>query len=249
MSESTDFVESQQPQLQPQPNVIELSGIHKRYLLKHALRGIDLQIKRGTIVGLLGPNGSGKSTLLKMLAGLIYPTSGTILVNGREPDVRNKAHIAYLPEIDNLYGWMTVKETLDFISGFYADWEPDKATAMTAALELDPKMKVRNLSKGLRARLKLIAALSRGVPLVLLDEPFSGIDPASRGRIIRSIVSEFRADEQTIVLSTHSVKESEPMFDEVIFLKDGKVHVHDTAENLRAEYGCSLENLWEKVYA
>ncbi|MFD0674631.1 ABC transporter ATP-binding protein [Cohnella sp. GCM10027633] len=232
-----------------QPNMIELTGIHKKYLLKHALRGIDLRIKRGTIVGLLGPNGSGKSTLLKTLAGLIYPTSGTILVNGREPDVRNKAHIAYLPEIDNLYGWMTVKETLGFISAFYADWEEDKAAQMLIAMELEEKMKVRNLSKGMRARLKLIAALSRNVPLVLLDEPFSGIDPASRGRIIRSIVSEFRADEQTIVLSTHSVKESEPMFDDVIFLKDGKVRVHDTAENLRAEHGCSLENLWEKVYA
>src|SRR5687768_8243079 len=101
------------------PYMIELSGIHKRYLLKQALSGIDLQVKRGRIVGLLGPNGSGKSTLLKMMAGLIYPTSGRILVNGKEPDVHNKHHVAYLPEIDHLYGWMTVKETLKFISAFY----------------------------------------------------------------------------------------------------------------------------------
>lgn len=231
------------------PNVIEMTGIHKRYLLKHALKGIDLRIQQGTIVGLLGPNGSGKSTLLKMLAGLIYPTSGLIRVNGREPDVHNKAHIAYLPEIDNLYGWMTVSETLSFVASFYGDWEADKAAQMLDAMMLDPKQKVRNLSKGMRARLKLIIALSRNVPLVLLDEPFSGIDPSSRAAIIRSIIREFRADEQTIVLSTHSVKESEPMFDDVIFLRDGQVHIHDTAENLRTEYGCSLENLWEKVYA
>ena len=235
--------------LEQLPNVIEMTGIHKRYLLKHALKGIDLRIQRGTIVGLLGPNGSGKSTLLKMLAGLIYPTSGLIRVNGREPDVRNKAHIAYLPEIDNLYGWMTVKETLGFVASFYRDWETDKAAHMLDAMELDPKQKVRNLSKGMRARLKLIVALSRNVPLVLLDEPFSGIDPSSRAAIIRSIIREFRSDEQTIVLSTHSVKESEPMFDDVVFLRDGQVHTHDTAENLRTEYGCSLENLWEKVYS
>lgn len=232
-----------------QPNVIEMTGVHKRYLLKHALQGIDLRIKQGTIVGLLGPNGSGKSTLLKMLAGLIYPTSGLIRVNGREPDVHNKAHIAYLPEIDHLYNWMTVKETLSFIASFYRDWEADKAAQMLDAMDLDPKQKVRNLSKGMRARLKLIAALSRNVPLVLLDEPFSGIDPSSRSAIIRSIIREFRTDEQTIVLSTHSVKDSEPMLDDVIFLRDGRVHIHDTAENLRTEYGCSLENLWEKVYA
>lgn len=231
------------------PYMIELKDIHKKYLLKHALKGIDLRIPKGRIVGLLGPNGSGKSTLLKMLAGLIYPSSGFIRVNGREPDVRNKQHIAYLSELDNLYGGMTVQDTIRFVSGFYADWQEDKAAGMLRAMELDPVQKVRNLSKGLRARLKLVLALSRDVPLVLLDEPFSGIDPSSRAKIIRSIVSEFQAGEQTIVLSTHSVKESEPMFDDVIFLQSGQVLIHDSAENLRSEYGCSLENIWEKVYA
>jgi ABC-type multidrug transport system ATPase subunit len=93
-------------------------------------------------------------------------------VNGREPDVHNKRHVAYLPEIDNLYGWMTVKETLRFISGFYKDWQEEKAAEMLVTMELDGDQKVRNLSKGLRARLKLIIALSRKVPLVLLDERF-----------------------------------------------------------------------------
>lgn len=234
--------------MEDRPNMIELTGIHKRYLLKQALSGVDLQIKKGSIVGLLGPNGSGKSTLLKMMAGLIYPTAGTIKVNGREPDVHNKHHVAYLPEIDNLYNWMTVKDTLKFVSGFYKDWQADKAAEMTERMELDPNQKVRNLSKGLRARLKLVIALSRNVPLVLLDEPFSGIDPSSRAKIIRSIISEFRAEEQTIILSTHSVNESEPMFDDVIFLHRGQVKIYDSTENLRSEYGCSLEHIWEKVY-
>jgi ABC-2 type transport system ATP-binding protein len=234
--------------MEDQPYMIELKGIHKRYLLKQAVCGIDLQIKKGSIVGLLGPNGSGKSTLLKMLAGLINPTSGSIRVNGRAPDVHNKQYVAYLPEIDHLYGWMTVWETLRFISGFYKDWQEDKAAEMLMAMELEANQKVRNLSKGMRARLKLIAALSRDVPLVLLDEPFSGIDPSSRAKIIRSIISEFQSGEQTIVLSTHSVSESEPMFDDVIFLQHGKVKIFDSAENLRSEYGCSLDHIWEKVY-
>ncbi|WNR46477.1 ABC transporter ATP-binding protein [Paenibacillus roseipurpureus] len=230
------------------PFIIELKDIHKKYLLKHAVRGIDVQIKKGTIVGLLGPNGSGKSTLLKMMAGLIYPTAGSILVGGRKPDVHNKQHVAYLPEIDHLYGWMTVKETLNFVAGFYKDWQADKAAEMLVKMELDEHQKVRNLSKGMRARLKLIVALSRKVPLILLDEPFSGIDPSSRAKIIRSIISEFQSEEQTIVLSTHSVNESEPMFDDVIFLQKGQIHTFDSTENLRATYGCSLENIWEKVY-
>ncbi|MFC4775501.1 ABC transporter ATP-binding protein [Paenibacillus sp. GCM10023252] len=229
-------------------HVAQLRGIHKKYILKHALRGIDLTIQRGRIVGLLGPNGSGKSTLLKMMAGLVYPTSGTIVVNGREPDVHNKQHVAYLPEIDHLYGWMTVTQTLAYISGFYKDWNAEKAAGMLIAMELDSNQKVRNLSKGMRARLKLIAALSRNVPLILLDEPFSGIDPSSRAKIIRLILQEFQSDEQTILLSTHSVNESEPLLDDVIFLQDGQVTIFDTAENLRTEYGCSLEKIWEKVY-
>lgn len=235
--------------MEDHPYMIELSGIHKKYLLKHALTGVDLQIRKGQIVGLLGPNGSGKSTLLKMMAGLIYPTSGLIRINGREPDVHNKQRVAYLPEIDHLYGWMTVKETLSFLSVFYHDWQADKAAEMLLSMELDENQKVRNLSKGMRARLKLIAALSRRVPLILLDEPFSGIDPSSRAKIIRSILNEFQSEEQTILLSTHSVNESEPMFDEVIFLQEGRIRIFDSTENLRAEYGCSLEKIWEKVYA
>ncbi|MBB3111078.1 ABC-2 type transport system ATP-binding protein [Paenibacillus phyllosphaerae] len=230
------------------PYMIELTAIHKRYLLKQALTDIDLQIRTGTIVGLLGPNGSGKSTLMKMIAGLIYPTSGMIQVAGRTPDVHNKKHIAYLPEIDHLYGWMTVAETLRFLSGFYSDWQADKAAALMETLELDGKQKMRNLSKGMRARLKLITAFARNVPLILLDEPFSGIDPPSRAKIIRSIISEFQSEEQTILLSTHTVSESEPMFDDVIFLHQGRVKLFDSAENLRSTYGCSLENIWEKVY-
>lgn len=228
--------------------MIELQDVHKRYLLKHAVKGINLHLNKGRIVGLLGPNGSGKSTLLKMLAGLIYPTSGIIKVNGRVPDFKNKSQVAYLPEIDSLYGWMTVTETLRFISSFYSDWQQDKAADLLFAMEIEGNQKVRNLSKGQRARLKLIAALARDVPLVLLDEPFSGIDPSSRAKIIRSIISEFQSDAQTIILSTHSVNESEPMFDDVIFLQGGKVLMSDSAENIRAAYGSSLENIWEKVY-
>jgi len=229
------------------PYIIELEGIRKRYLLKQALKGIDLRIERGRIVGLLGPNGSGKSTLLKMLAGLVYPTEGTIRVNGREPGMEGKRSMAYLPEIDHFYGWMTVRETLRYISAFYDDWQPDKAADMLMTMELDERVKIRNLSKGQRARLKLVAALSRKVPLILLDEPFSGIDPPSREKIIRSIIDEYQTGEQTILLSTHSVNEAEPMFDDVIYLFDGRIQAFDSAENLRERYGCSLENIWEKV--
>ncbi|MBC7106115.1 MAG: ABC transporter ATP-binding protein, partial [Firmicutes bacterium] len=194
----------------PVPNstyIVEIDGLHKTYFRTRALSGIDLKLERGLIFGLLGPNGSGKSTLLKTIAGLVRPTSGRVLVDGQKPSAATRALVAYLPETDHLYPWMTVRETLDFVSAFHADWEASRAAALLAFMELDAARRVGDLSKGQRARLKLVLALSRRAPLVLLDEPLSGIDPPSRARIIRAVVGEYRLGEQTIVLSTHQVKE------------------------------------------
>jgi ABC-2 type transport system ATP-binding protein len=229
-------------------NIIEINALHKSYFLAKALNGVNLQIKRGVILGLLGPNGSGKSSLLKIIAGLVHPTSGKIMVNGKKPSSHTKAEIAYLPEIDYLYSWMTVKETIDFIAAFYYDWQQERAKELLLLMGLELRQKVGNLSKGKRALLKLLLVLSRKTPLVLLDEPLSGIDPPSRSRIISAIVSEYRMGEQTIILSTHQVGETEAIFDEVVYLRDGKVALHDAAENLRINNNSSINDLWERVY-
>jgi ABC-2 type transport system ATP-binding protein len=236
----------------PVPNstyIVEIDGLYKTYFRTRALNGVDLKLERGLIFGLLGPNGSGKSTLLKTIAGLVRPTSGRVLVNGQTPSVATRAMVAYLPETDHLYSWMTVREMLEFVSAFYADWDAQRAAALLAFMELDAGQRVGDLSKGQRARLKLVLALSRSAPLVLLDEPLSGIDPPSRARIIRSVVGEYRLGEQTIVFSTHQVKEAEGVFDRVVFLREGRVALCETAEKLRADHRCSVQDLWERVYA
>lgn len=228
--------------------IIEIDNLHKRYFLTKALNGVNLKVNSGVILGLLGPNGSGKSTLLKIIGGLVHPSAGTVSVNGQKPSVRIKKDVAYLPEIDYLYSWMTVAETIRFIAGFYSDWQDVRAKELLSLMDLDPKQKVGHLSKGKRALLKLLLVLSRKSPLVLLDEPLSGIDPPTRARIIRTIVGEYRMGEQTIILSTHQVGETEAIFDEVAFLNQGKVALHESAENLRNQYSCSMNDLWEKVY-
>lgn len=229
-------------------NIVEINNLHKRYFLTKALNGVDLQIKRGVIVGLLGPNGSGKSSLLKIIGGLVHPTAGKVLINGEKPSVRAKARVAYLPEIDYLYSWMTVKEIIGFVAAFYDDWEQERAQELLKLMGLELQHKVGNLSKGKRALLKLLLVLSRKASLVLLDEPLSGIDPPSRAKIIQAIVGEYRVGEQTIILSTHQVGETESIFDEVVFLHNGKVALKDSAENLRAQNNCSMNDLWERVY-
>ena len=138
--------------------------LKKSYFRKHALDGITLNIKKGHILGLLGPNGSGKSTLLKIITGLVRPSSGKVLINGMAPSFQTKAQVAYLPEVDHLYPWMSVREIIDFIAAFYQDWQPDRAAQLLEIMKLDPKQKVRTLSKGQRAQLKLLLTLSRKVP-------------------------------------------------------------------------------------
>jgi ABC-2 type transport system ATP-binding protein len=230
-------------------SIVSVRGLTKRYFRARALDGLDLELRRGTILGLLGVNGAGKSTLLKVLAGLVKPSSGQVTVGGLVPGPKTRAFVAYLPEVDYLYSWMTVRQSIAFVSAFFPDWRPDKAEALLTTLGLDPGQVVGKLSKGMRARLKILMAMAREAQLVLLDEPLSGIDVPSRAKIVRAIVSEFRAESQTIVVSTHEVADTEAIFDDVLLLDHGKVKLMGNVEELRASRGTSLVGLMEEEYA
>lgn len=228
---------------------IVFEGVTKAFGGRRAIAELSLQIREGVILGLLGPNGSGKSTMLKLIAGLYRPNQGRVTIDGAEPSPKTKAKVAYLPEIDHLYQWMSVRQTLEYVSGFYADWDARRAAELVEFMGLDPSARVGKLSKGMRARLKIVAAMSRNAEIVLLDEPLSGIDPPSRSKILGAIVSEYRAGSQTIVMSTHDVVESESLFEEALFLKEGRAALYGEAERLRAERGKSIRDLFEEVYA
>ncbi|MFS8664093.1 MAG: ABC transporter ATP-binding protein [Limnochordales bacterium] len=223
--------------------------VTKRFGRVRALNDLSVTIPSGTILGLLGPNGAGKSTMLKLIAGLYRPDGGRVTIDGDVPSPKTKAKVAYLPEIDYLYGWMTVRQILDYVRAFYPDWEQVRAEELLRFMALDPAARVSRLSKGMRARLKIVVAMSRSAPLILLDEPLSGIDPPSRSRVLSAIVSEFREDGQTVVMSTHDVAESENLFQEVLFLREGQVALMGDADQLRAQRGKSIRDLFEEVYA
>ena len=156
--------------------------------------------------------------------------------------------MAYLPEIDYLYGWMSVTQTLQYVSSFYPDWDEAKAGELLSFFDLRADAKVSKLSKGMRARLKILLAMARQAEVILLDEPLSGIDPPSRSRVMGALVSHFRSENQTVVMSTHDVVEAESLFDEVLFLKEGRVELRGDAEALREQKGKSIRDLFEEVY-
>lgn len=231
--------------------LVEATDLVKRYGRVEALRGVTLKLPAGQIVGLVGPNGSGKSTFLKLVAGLLHCDGGQVLVRGRKPGVETKQWVAFQPEIDHLYRWMTVRQALELSASVVPDWDAERAETLLEFLNLadERRTQIRNLSRGMRARLKLVLTMARNAPVVLLDEPLSGIDPPSRGRIIKALIGQWRSDQQVLVLATHEVAETEGIFDRVVFLERGRVRIDDDAQALRERFGKSIQGIMEEVYA
>lgn len=229
--------------------VVEGRGMTKRYWRRWALRGVDLTLEPGQVLGLLGPNGSGKSTLIKILAGVLRPTAGEVKVLGRRPGRETKAQVAYLPDVDHLYRGMTGLEAAGFMAAFYPDFDPARAVNLLESMDVPPDQPFGQLSRGQRARVKLALTLARRADLILMDEPLSGIDVVSRSRILHAILAEYRLGEQAIILATHEIDEAEPLFDRVVFLREGQEVLTGAAEDLRAQRRKSIEDIYREVCA
>lgn len=228
--------------------ILTCEALTKRYEKdKTALDGVDLHVSFGRIVGLLGPNGSGKTTLIKLANGLLQPTGGSIKIAGMEPGPDTKALVSYLPDADWLPDWMRVEQLVEMFGDFYADFDPSKASEMLAKLNLSPKAKLKALSKGNKEKVQLILAMSRNARLYLLDEPIGGVDPAARDYILSTILNNYQKD-ATVILSTHLIGDIEPILDEAIFLKDGRVFAHRNAEELRETEGKSVDAYFREVF-
>lgn len=227
--------------------MIEFTNVSKRFGSVQALDQLNLQFSQGKIIGLFGPNGAGKSTAMKIIAGLNQPDSGKVLVDGKKPRQR-RANIAFLPEIDHLYGWWTLRQAADFTRSFYDDWDDAKYLEMLSFLNLQEEMKLGKISKGQRAKCKLLLTVSRRASYLLLDEPLSGIDILTREEIVNTLIHDFQEDEQTIIISTHEIDEVERLVDEVYFIDQGRIVVSGVAEELRMEKGMSLVEIMKEAF-
>lgn len=228
-------------------NALEIMNICKAYGTKQALTQLTVSFPEGQITGLLGPNGAGKSTLLKALVGLVKPDSGTIKVFGQQPHWKLNAEIAYLPDRAKWYKFHTIEQALIYAFKVLPNFNLERALQMAKIMDLELNDKVSTLSKGQEARLNVILCLARNVKLVLLDEPFSGIDLVSRERIIQSIIDSMLDHLQTIIISTHEIHEAESLFDHVVFLDKGQLILEGNAEVLRQEKG-SVESIYRGLF-
>lgn len=219
---------------------IVLQNIYKRFGKTEALQNINFTFEKGKIYGLLGPNGSGKTTILKLMTGLVFPDKGTVSINGTPVTRKTCNEVAYLTELDMFYDAFTVRETVEFVSSQFSNFSMEKALMLLNELKLDPTKKVRSLSKGNRGRLKLVTTLARDTEVILLDEPFSGLDPMVRDSIVKSLLKFIDFENQIIVIATHEINEIEPLLDEAIALQNGEMIGHENVEDLRENQGLSV---------
>lgn len=219
----------------------------KKYGSKTALNGLSFNVESGQIIGLLGPNGSGKTTLIKMANGLLTPTSGEITIKDNKIGVETKRIVSYLPERTYLNNWMKVKDIINYFSDFYEDFDSDKAYDMLDKLNIDPKDKLKTMSKGTKEKVQLILVMSRNADLYFLDEPIGGVDPAARDYILNTIISNYNP-QSSVIISTHLISDIEKVLDDVVMIKNGELVMHKKVDEIREEYGKSVDEVFREVF-
>ncbi|MCM3015118.1 spermidine/putrescine ABC transporter ATP-binding protein [Bacillus subtilis] len=219
---------------------IKLEHVSKKYGRHTAVNDVSITLSSGRIYGLIGPNGSGKSTTLKMMAGLLFPTSGFVKVDEEQVTREMVRQTAYLTELDMFYPHFTVKDMVNFYQSQFLDFQTEQAYKLLDEMQLNPEKKIKKLSKGNRGRLKIVLALARRADVILLDEPFSGLDPMVRDSIVNSLVSYIDFEQQIVVIATHEIDEIETLLDEVIILANGEKVAHREVEDIREQEGMSV---------
>ncbi|MDU7360253.1 MAG: ABC transporter ATP-binding protein [Propionibacteriaceae bacterium] len=226
---------------------IQVQSLTKKYGNFPALNNLSFSLDEGNVVGLLGENGCGKTTLLKVLAGLMVRYDGDVTVAGERPGPASKAKVSFLPD----ESFLADGSRIEFCAKQYADYFDDfnrvKFDDLLQFFRLEPRMKLSQLSKGMREKAQIALAMSRDAKVFLLDEPISGVDPAARDVILRAIVRNLEPD-SLVLISTHLIADIEPVLDRVIMMRYGQVLIEGSVDDLRSEHGKSMDQLFREVY-
>jgi len=218
---------------------ISIRDVRKSFGLAFMLGPITLDVPRGAICALVGPNGAGKTTLLNLLAGIGQPDTGTAAMLGadiRKNEVEVKRRVAYVSPDLSYRAWGTVGRAIDFVSGFYADWNAERCESLQATFGIHRTDRVENLSFGARVKLATLMALSRDADLLLLDEPTAGLDPLARQQLFAELLRFMQNENRTIVISSHDLAGLERFADHVAVMQDGQVITFGAIPDLLERY-------------
>ena len=219
--------------------VIQLANVNKRFGALHAVRNVSFEIQRGQVCGFLGPNGAGKSTTIRMIMSILLPDSGVITVLGGSA-LDAKDRIGYLPEERGLYRKMRVADFLRFMAKLKGISRADADARIRSWLERVElpnvsQKRCEELSKGMQQKLQFIGAVLHEPPLLILDEPFSGLDPVNR-RLLSSVVRQLKENGTTILFSTHQMEQAEDLCDQVLLIHKGEKVLDETMSQIHSRF-------------
>jgi ABC-2 type transport system ATP-binding protein len=222
----------------PEP-VIDVRGLEKsygRFRQKMVLKGVDLAVSPGTVMGLVGTNGEGKSTLIKCLLGLLKSTGGEMRIFGENPwnlSPTTKARIGYVPQEPALLPWMTVRQQLAYAAAFFPNWDAKFAAELVCQWDLPWDERVGPLSSGQKQKVAIVLALAHRPELLILDEPVASLDPVARRKFLESLMQATADGERTVLFSTHITSDLERIASHVAILKDGRIAVCEELDQLK----------------
>jgi ABC-2 type transport system ATP-binding protein len=219
--------------------VVEVKDVTRRFGARAALDSVSFSLTPGAVYGLVGENGAGKTTLIRHLLGLLKAESGSVRVFGLDPvadPVGVLSRIGYLSEENDLPGWMSVDELMRYSRAFYPGWDETYAEDLRKAFSLDRESKIKTLSKGQKARAGLLIALAYRPPLLVLDEPSSGLDPIVRRDILGAVIRTVADEGRTVLFSSHLLEEVEQVADHVTMISRGRIVLSSPLDALRESH-------------
>lgn len=220
-------------------NLIETQNLSHRYWRHESLRDLTMTIPAGSVTALIGANGAGKTTAIKILMNLLRPTGGearTLGVDSRRLGERELAQIGYVSENQQLPEWMTVAQLLDYCRPFYTTWDRGLESTLLTRFELPLDRKLKHLSRGMKMKAALLSSLAYRPKLLILDEPFSGLDPVVRDDVTRGLLESAQLGDWTVLVSSHDIEEVERLADRIAFLETGCLRFAETTEALLGRF-------------
>jgi len=232
----------------PGTPAIRFKNVEVTVKRKRVLDNVSFEIEAGCLAGLLGPNGAGKSTLMRLMTGLMVPDHGDVELFGRPADPSRLGEVSFLPDRGQLPVHLTAGEWLGFAARLYPDWDGAREAELAEKLGVERSKRIGSLSRGEEARLQLLTCLSRQAPLIILDEPFTGVDLLSRERIASAVVGDMADGRRTFLIATHDIREMEQLFDRIVLIGDGTIRGSYEVDELRSS-GRSVESCYREVFA
>ena len=224
--------------------VIHAKGLSKRYGATIALDSVDFEIESGRIVGLIGPNGAGKTTALKSILGL-SEFEGELSVLGLDPRTQRPKlmeQVCFIADVAVLPRWIRVCDAIDFVGGVHPRFSREKCESFLARTKLKPKMRVREMSKGMIVQLHLALVMAIDARILVLDEPTLGLDILYRKTFYENLLSEYFDENKTIIVTTHQVEEVEHILTDLIFIRDGKIALNASMDEIGERYAEVMVN-------